>query len=65
MEFPPPRSLDQAATGYPIDVLAGAAGESSKKKYWVQVTFGTDAERIERILTFPNVSWSNNEYLGH
>lgn len=65
VEFPPPRSLDQAATGYPIDVLAGAAGESSKKKYWVQVTFGTDAERIERILTFPNVSWSNNEYLGH
>ena len=63
--FPPPSSLSQAAMGYPIDILAGTPADRLKKKYWVQVTFGSDAERIERILTFPNVTWSNNEYLGH
>lgn len=67
VEFPPPSAVGQATTGYSIDVLRGRqpAKDRSGRKYWVQVTFGEGTQSMERIVTFPNVTWSNNEYRGH
>jgi len=53
--------------GYPTDVLAGqtTSVRRAEEKYWVQVTFNSGGESMERILTFPNVTWSNNDYRGY
>jgi hypothetical protein len=65
--FPPPLNPAQAATGYPVDVLDGQQPGSGRsgKKYWVQASFATEGELIERIVTFPNVIWGTQEYRGH
>jgi hypothetical protein len=66
IEFPPPSLLTRVGTGNPVDVLRGRAPGpgGAKTKYWVQVTFASGGESIERILTFPNVVWANDEYRG-
>ncbi len=65
--FPAPSAVGQAAAGYPIDVLHGRqpAQQGSRKKYWVQATLIGGAQLMDPIVTFPNVTWSNNEYPGH
>ncbi len=65
--FPPPSLTTQVGTGHPVDVLNGVSdgGIGSDRMYWVQVTFASEGESIERIVTFPNVTWANREYRGH
>ncbi len=65
--FPPPTPLTSIGTGYPIEVLngAGPGAVSNRQKYWVQVHMSGGGELMERIVTFPNVVWGNQEYLGH
>lgn len=62
--FPPPVPLTGNGTGYPVDVLDGAR-PVGRQMYWVQVHFSGGGELMERIVTFPNVVWANQEYLGH
>jgi hypothetical protein len=66
LESPELRVSSLVGVGYPIDVLEGRyeAPVRNGKKYWVQITFGAPGEAIERIVTFPNVNWANQEYQG-
>jgi hypothetical protein len=64
--YPPPSAVGPAGSGFPIDVLQGRrpTKDGSTTKFWVQVTMAGGTQLMERILTFPNVTWTNDEYLG-
>jgi len=66
IEFPPPGISTRSGTGHPVDVLQGAkaATDAAETLYWVQITFASGDQSMERIVTFPNVTWANREYRG-
>jgi hypothetical protein len=66
IEFTPPGLSTRSGTGHPVDVLQGAkaATDAAETLYWVQITFASGDQSMERIVTFPNVTWANREYRG-
>ena len=64
IELPFGSEMSNSGNGFPVDVLKDKYSVSSllNKKYWVQIIYKTGAEIIERIKTFPNITFSTNEY---
>ncbi len=53
-----------SGNGFPVQVQKNKYATSVllNKKYWIQIVYKTNADNMERIKTFPNVSFTTNEY---